>query len=466
MMEETLGGVVGNGVLTDRGGAHTFHTPRHSELLIYATPPMSTSNNICLPANPDVSGIGVRAAIYTQNFLSFVPAFYALSDGKVTIDELDSIEVQSSTILITALAILISAIVEGAKHKLSNIHAAIILNLSWMNNTNLFIYLLLYVHHTVANANPGDDASKWQFWWKRLRNLTRQAHDRPTNAATDEQESSKGGREWIGWFNWVLHQKKKSHHNDKESKSPDMFVLLLGTIHLSLMACVGLWLWIDSSVFNSSSQRLCPAPPSLVLLGHAIPITSSGLRGFSIFMYSLVLAPLVNVFIPMALAILFYTRFNQNYQNSPPTNTFFIMIISLFSLQSPLGNEKLKNYQIFPISICLILLAAMNVLFVMDTEVTLQQNKPLQEDGESVWTFGQTLAILLLLIPLRDVLDSFIKHREGKVQSRIERAQKATLELGQACQGGSLHEVEKLVEDGADIDRQGMFLCFGYLFFG
>ncbi|KAF9461082.1 hypothetical protein BDZ94DRAFT_1168432, partial [Collybia nuda] len=104
-------------------------------------------SNICLPANPDVSGIGVRAAIYTQNLLSFVPAFYALADGKVTIDELDSIEVQSSTILITALAILVSAIIEGLTNKLSNVHAAIILNLSWMNNTNLFIYLLLYLHH-------------------------------------------------------------------------------------------------------------------------------------------------------------------------------------------------------------------------------------------------------------------------------------------------------------------------------
>ncbi|KAF9459283.1 hypothetical protein BDZ94DRAFT_1121376, partial [Collybia nuda] len=115
---------------------------------------------------PDVSGIGVRAAIYTQNFISFIPAFYAISDGKVTIDELDTIEVQSSTILITALAILISAIVEGLTNKLSNFHAAIILNLSWMNNTNLFIYFLLYVHHTAANS--GDAAWKWQFWWNTM----------------------------------------------------------------------------------------------------------------------------------------------------------------------------------------------------------------------------------------------------------------------------------------------------------
>ncbi|KAF9461081.1 hypothetical protein BDZ94DRAFT_1168385, partial [Collybia nuda] len=123
---------------------------------------MSTSDLVCLPPNPDVSGIGVRTAIYIQNFLSFIPAFYALADGKVTVDELDSIEVQSSTILIMALAILISAVVEGATHQLSNVHTAVILNLSWMNNTNLFVYFLLYLHHTAITA--GEEAMLWNFW--------------------------------------------------------------------------------------------------------------------------------------------------------------------------------------------------------------------------------------------------------------------------------------------------------------
>jgi hypothetical protein len=55
---------------------------------------------MCLiPANPDISGIGVRAAIYAQNLLSFVPAFYALVDGRVDGKELQTIEAQSTTIL-------------------------------------------------------------------------------------------------------------------------------------------------------------------------------------------------------------------------------------------------------------------------------------------------------------------------------------------------------------------------------
>ncbi|KAH8834651.1 hypothetical protein DL96DRAFT_1428948, partial [Flagelloscypha sp. PMI_526] len=120
---------------------------------------------------PDVSGIGVRIAIYAQNLLSFVPAFYALVDGKVSFDELDSVETQAMTILITALALLLSAIIEAVTQDLSAIHAGIILNLSWMNNTNLFIYLLLYIHHKAGLEEEQDERPwGWNFWWFVMRN--------------------------------------------------------------------------------------------------------------------------------------------------------------------------------------------------------------------------------------------------------------------------------------------------------
>jgi len=111
----------------------------------------------CIPANPDISGIGVRVAIYAQNLLSFVPAVWALVDGTVSERELGSVEDQSTTILITAFAILISAMAE-AQTGLSNFHATIVLSLSWMNNTNTFIYFLLYVQRkSQAVDAPGDE---------------------------------------------------------------------------------------------------------------------------------------------------------------------------------------------------------------------------------------------------------------------------------------------------------------------
>jgi hypothetical protein len=57
--------------------------------------------------------MGVRAAIYIQNLISFIPALWALWDREVNLYELESVETQSTTILVTALVLPISAIVQG-----------------------------------------------------------------------------------------------------------------------------------------------------------------------------------------------------------------------------------------------------------------------------------------------------------------------------------------------------------------
>ncbi|KAJ7891888.1 hypothetical protein B0H14DRAFT_2258598, partial [Mycena olivaceomarginata] len=94
----------------------------------------------------DISGIGVRTATYAQNILSFVPAFLALLDRRVSDGELDSLEGQSTTILLSAFALLIAAFIQAHNHGLDNYHTTIVLNLSWMNNTNTFIYILFLLH--------------------------------------------------------------------------------------------------------------------------------------------------------------------------------------------------------------------------------------------------------------------------------------------------------------------------------
>ncbi|KAF8188452.1 hypothetical protein K438DRAFT_1504688, partial [Mycena galopus ATCC 62051] len=116
---------------------------------------------------PEISGIGVRAAIYIQNLLSFIPAISALWDGSVARYELEAVETQSTTILITGFAILISAMVsataQGSALILSSFHANVILGLSWMNNTNTFIYFLLYLQHRsqLGPRQIRSDLSSW-----------------------------------------------------------------------------------------------------------------------------------------------------------------------------------------------------------------------------------------------------------------------------------------------------------------
>ncbi|KAJ7933461.1 hypothetical protein B0H13DRAFT_1538905, partial [Mycena leptocephala] len=91
----------------------------------------------------DISGIGVRTATYAQNLLSFLPAFWALVDRTVDESEKEALETQSTTILLSAFALLFSAIIQARTQGLDSYNTALVLNLSWMNNTNTFIYLLL-----------------------------------------------------------------------------------------------------------------------------------------------------------------------------------------------------------------------------------------------------------------------------------------------------------------------------------
>ncbi|KAJ7635472.1 hypothetical protein DFH06DRAFT_1003453 [Mycena polygramma] len=120
-----------------------------------------------IPADPDISGVGVRIAIYAQNLLSFIPAIWALWDGEVSDYELECVETQSTTILVTAFAILISAMVQ-ANRGLSNFHTSIVLDLSWMNNTNTFIYFLLYVQHK-SQPGPQQIAPTFAGWIHHLK---------------------------------------------------------------------------------------------------------------------------------------------------------------------------------------------------------------------------------------------------------------------------------------------------------
>jgi hypothetical protein len=129
---------------------------------------MNTIKPPCIPANPDIAGIGVRAAIYIQNLLAFIPAISALWDGEIAPYELEAVETQSTTILITSFAILISAVIEAqslGNLRLSVFHASVILSLSWMNNTSTFIYFLLYVQKR-SQLGPRQIRSDLLSGWK------------------------------------------------------------------------------------------------------------------------------------------------------------------------------------------------------------------------------------------------------------------------------------------------------------
>jgi hypothetical protein len=113
------------------------------------------SNTCALAGESDIYGIGIRIAVYAQNLLVFIPAYWALKDGDIRRSSLRCLETQSATILIISFAILITAIIQASNQQINIFHTLIILNLSWISSANTFLWFVLYIHHVCWERGLG-----------------------------------------------------------------------------------------------------------------------------------------------------------------------------------------------------------------------------------------------------------------------------------------------------------------------
>jgi len=88
----------------------------------------------------------------------------------------------------------------------------------------------------------------------------------------------------------------------------------------------------------------------------------------------------------------------------------------------------------FPI-LALTLLAGISILCIVDVDLTIRRN---------VWGFGQVLALLLLVIPLRDAGNAILDIRRG-IQGHFEELFKH-----ECKEPPVLDELQRLVDEGAD----------------
>jgi hypothetical protein len=84
-------------------------------------------------------------------------------------------------------------------------------------------------------------------------------------------------------------------------------VLTLGSIHLSLMGAIGLWLWSNPSKFGTP---IGPCDPSVTVVGGA-RFSSPGLRIFSLAIYSLLIIPGLNLVPPFLFFLALHITYNK-----------------------------------------------------------------------------------------------------------------------------------------------------------
>ncbi|KAF5373513.1 hypothetical protein D9757_010492 [Collybiopsis confluens] len=415
-------------------------------------------DNICtVPPNSDISGIGVRVAIYAQNILCFLPVIVHLWDGEVSADEMKGVKDQSIGMLAIAFAILISTIVEALTQStvtgqaIDRFHAAIILDLSWMNNTSTWIWFLLYAHHRTRSKQEPIEAT-WNAWWDK-------GLYSPLRRIFDETRSRQGALDRIRAFILSLFH-----------LIADAPVLSIGSVHLSLMAAVGIWLWHDPSKFSPGSLPPgCDSTLSLTIFGSAVSFVSPALRIFSLIIYGLFLIPGLNLIPPFVFFLSIHISYNWSrrthkgfwswwqkaYNNI--RGVFFPAykrIAEDIEMVNPRTtdantNPSFQHPTTIPtytgaLNAGLTALVVVNILFIIDIEKTLQN--VLTESGEDEWGFGQVLALLLLVLPLRDTWNAF-----NDIRHNLIGAQKQLQELFIQSAKAKLDTLalQKLIEKGA-----------------
>src|SRR5712675_2763099 len=298
---------------------------------------LATMADQCIPANPDISGIGVRTAIYVQNILCFAPVVAHLWDGKVTIDEIKGIKDQSIGMLAIAFAVLISTVIEakgsGRGQSITNFHAAVVLDLSWMNNTSTFIWFLLYAHYrSINDMESMVIPATWSGWLKLLYSPLRRLAT--GNSGTGFEHAGTGNDHTDGNQSGERSGDNRDNRNcdTKQDVAPQRLsktylqfiqrlwdlilqapVLTLGSIHLSLMASIGIWLWSDPSRFGTRIS----CDPILTIVGGAVPFSSRALRICSLLMYSLLLIPGVNLVPGVLFFISLHILYNKSRRRHP-----------------------------------------------------------------------------------------------------------------------------------------------------
>ncbi|KAG6824040.1 hypothetical protein H0H87_012649, partial [Tephrocybe sp. NHM501043] len=103
-------------------------------------------------------------------------------------------------------------------------------------------------------------------------------------------------------------------------------------------------------------------------------------------------------------------------------------------------------------------LAFVDIWLIINTELTLKANRGLVGVGENEWTFGQILALFLLIIPVRDFYVVLMQIRDRRLK-KIKRLSRESI-------GGSVASVEKLIrlDPGGYVKGEGIGTFVDHVF--
>jgi hypothetical protein len=181
---------------------------------------------------------------------------------------------------------------------------------------------------------------------------------------------------------------------EEQISMKNKFAFCMAIVHLAVMGIFGIWLWAKIDVFGSHPK--CTPATFLTIFGHDIAVTNGRLRRGSIAIYSMAVIPFWNVvIIPFAATLVL---------------VFLTLVFVFLHLPDDWSRFTLLGGVIF--------MVLLEVVFVVDMELMISRSSTMVKEGESQWTFGQTLAILMIALPLIEVGKAAFKScRGGRISS-------------------------------------------------
>ncbi|KAJ6524630.1 hypothetical protein DFH09DRAFT_1046739, partial [Mycena vulgaris] len=149
----------------------------------------------------------------------------------------------------------------------------------------------------------------------------------------------------------------------------------------------------------------------------------------------------------------FRTWWDSTVERCPPHSSPARRPLSPSTVSSHGAQPQTSPHTAFLI-VGLVVLVAINILFIVDIELTLRRNKG-DQNGEDEWGFGQILALLLLIIPLRDAWGALQEIQEKLKESRerlkdFHQDQFEKLLLSECQATPVFQELRRLIGKGAN----------------
>ncbi|RXW11454.1 hypothetical protein EST38_g14401 [Candolleomyces aberdarensis] len=209
---------------------------------------------------------------------------------------------------------------------------------------------------------------------------------------------------------------KLSSSGDDETPSGKS-LLYLPTLHLCGTGVVGISVWKVTKMFED--QQECTPLTGLTVFGKDVGVLNATLRRAPLAIYWMAALPLVNLLIVFLAAL---------------------AVIGLMTCVYPVIRcllFKSLSWRTFSFFGGILVIVLLQISFIVDTEMMISRPEALVKEVEETWTFGHTLALAVLMVPLVGMVKIvFGAHRSGRrnihPRDRPPRLQAAPRQVGMA----------------------------------